>query len=148
MAQNVFVCREISGRIEQSTVPAASSRKLPFAPGQTDNQLHSLKPNEVMLHWLLGMDLMGHGLHSVLDSRLKNIKSTQRNNAKTKILCQQTKNPIPPLTGSSITKIGQSSSAAQVVSQFRIDEAQAPPSDPARLYHSRLGNSRRRSLSV
>jgi hypothetical protein len=29
-------------------------RIIPFAPGQTDNHLHSLRPNEVMLHWFAG----------------------------------------------------------------------------------------------
>ena len=29
-------------------------RIIPFAPGQTDNHLHSLRPNEIMLHWFAG----------------------------------------------------------------------------------------------
>ena len=47
---------------------------IPFAPGQTDDHLHSLRPNEVMLHWFAGYG--NDGFWSAQNSALTHLLPT------------------------------------------------------------------------
>jgi hypothetical protein len=113
-------------------------RIIPFAPGQTDNHLHSLRPNELMLHWFAGYGKDGFwSAQNSAQSIAKNPISKQKNKNKSSV-------PSTKKTSSSSTttsKKDQQTSAndsniVRVVKQFRLNAAHALPADTTKLFHS------------
>jgi hypothetical protein len=112
-------------------------RIIPFAPGQTDNHLHSLRPNEIMLHWFAGYG--NDGLWSAQNSAASIARNpiSHKKHSKTK---NSVKSPKKPSSTSTTTskKDQQSSESnlARVVKQFRLNAAHAPPADTTKLFHA------------
>ena len=70
-------------------------RIIPFAPGQTDNHLHSLRPNEIMLHWFAGYG--NDGLWSAQNSAASIARNpiSHKKYSKTKSSVTSTKKNLP-----------------------------------------------------
>ncbi len=125
-------------------------RILPFAPGQTDNHLLSLKPNDIMLHWFAGY--RPDGVWSAQRSAASIAKfplATKKKQRQSSNSAPQTQQPQKQKTSNttsalsmgntsskSVSSLASTSSSVRVVAQFRINMAHAPSSDPARLFHS------------
>jgi hypothetical protein len=123
---------------------------LPFAPGQTDNHLLSLKPNEIMLHWFAGYG--PDGMWSAQRSAASIAKfplATQKKQRQSSNSAPQTRQPpkqktsntttvssIGNTSSKSVSSLASTSSSTRVVAQFRINMAHALLSDPASLFHS------------
>ena len=112
-------------------------RVIPFGPGQTDNHLHSLKPNEVMLHWFAGYDKDGFWSAQKSAQSISKYPISAKCHSKTKRSVPSTKKTSSTSTTTSKKDVQQSDSTiARVVKQFRLNASHAPPADTTRLFHS------------
>ena len=110
---------------------------IPFAPGQTDNHLHSLRPNEVMLHWFAGYG--NDGFWSAQNSAASIAKNpiSHKKHSKTKSsVTSKNKKSSTSTTTSKKDQQSSDSNLARVVKQFLLNAAHAPPTDTTKLFHS------------
>ena len=113
-------------------------RILPFGPGQNEQHLYCLKPNQLMLHWFAGFNEAGiwspqgaaasiqkHPLTSTKKRAATSTGSTKRQ--------ASTKSSAPPKTSSDQSS---ESSSVRVVSQFRLNLAHAWRANTDKLFHA------------
>ena len=124
-------------------------RILPFAPGQTDNHLLSLKPCDIMLNWFNGYAPDGvwsaaRSAASIAKYPLPTKRKQRQNSSSTPQTRQPPKQkpsniPSPSMgttSSKSVSSLTSVSGSIRVVAQFRLNMAHALSSDSARLFHS------------
>jgi hypothetical protein len=112
-------------------------RIIPFAPGQTDNHLHSLRPNEVMLHWFAGYGNDGfwsaqNSAQSIAKNPLSSKKQSKTKSSvnSTKKASSSSSTPSKKVPNTSDTNL------PRVVKQFRLNAAHSLPADSTKLFHA------------